>query len=134
MELNAASITVAGILPFILAIINQPKFSSSMKQIISIIAVVIVGVGLPMLQGNFDWTNILANTGIVFATMQSVYAGLNKTGIWDAINTATTPKSVASLPETPEDYNPGDTKTLKERKNVTISAKTTKKKTTKKGK
>lgn len=104
MELDSAAISVSVFLPFILALINQPSFSKRVKQIIALVAVVLVGVGVPMLNGQFDFTNILANVGVCFASMQSVYAGLNKTGIWDSIMTTTAVKqTVETLPETPEE-------------------------------
>lgn len=104
MELDSAAISVSVFLPFILALINQPSFSKRAKQIIALVAVVLVGVGVPMLNGQFDFTNILANVGICFASMQSVYAGLNKTGIWDSIMTSTAiQQTVETLPETPKE-------------------------------
>lgn len=112
MQLDTMSITVASFLPFILAIINQPKFSSSTKQVIGLVSVVLVGVAVPILQGKFDFVNIMANTGIVFATMQSVYAGLNKTGLWDNISNVTSPKTVGNVAnQPPADYSAGDTTT-----------------------
>ena len=112
MQLDTMSITVASFLPFILATINQPKFSSSTKQIIGLVSVVLVGVAVPVLQGKFDFANIMANTGIVFATMQSVYAGLNKTGLWDNISNATSPKTVGNVAnQPPADYSAGDATT-----------------------
>lgn len=104
MELDSTAISVSVFLPFILALINQPSFSKRAKQIIALVAVVLVGVGVPMLNGQFDFTDILANVGICFASMQSVYAGLNKTGIWDGIMTTTAiQQTVETLPETPEE-------------------------------
>lgn len=100
MQLDSAAISVSAFLPFILALINQPSFSKTTKQIIALVAVVLVGVGVPMLNGQFDFTHLLANVGVCFASMQSVYAGLNKTGVWDSIMTSTSIKqTVETLPE-----------------------------------
>lgn len=104
MQLDVASITVSTVLPFILAIINQPCFSKKAKQIIALISVVLVGIGVPMINGTFDFANILANVGICFASMQSVYAGLNKTGVFDSIMNATSRTTSETLPTPPEDY------------------------------
>lgn len=104
MEIDVTAITVSTILPFILAIINQPFFTKKTKQIIALIAVVLVGIGVPMINGTFDFANILANVGICFASMQSVYAGLNKTGVFDSIMTATSKASTETLPTPSEGY------------------------------
>lgn len=103
MELDTMAISASAFLPFILALINQPHFSKAVKQIIALVAVVLVGVTVPMLNGEFDFTDILANIGVCFASMQSVYAGLNKTGVWDSIMHATSAKqTVEGLPNTAE--------------------------------
>lgn len=102
-DLSPVAISVSAFLPFILALINQPSFSKKTKQIIALVAVVLVGVAVPMINGQFDFTDILANTGVCFATMQSVYAGLAKTGIWDDIMSKTSrTQSVETMPNTEE--------------------------------
>ncbi len=104
MELNASvSAVITGIIiPFVLPLIMQTKWSSRVKSLVTLGIALIAGVINTILTGqNADVIAVLTATVVV-------YQSFNKTGVFDTISEATDlNKDKDTLPTPPEGYQAG---------------------------
>ena len=105
MELNASvSALVTGIIiPFVLPLIMQTKWSSKVKSLVTL--------GLALLAGliNAAITGQVADIATVLTGTVVVYQSLNKTGVFTAISEATDfNKTQDEVPTPPTDYKAGE--------------------------
>lgn len=76
--------TITGVLlPYLLALVNQPSWSGTARRIVAVLASIAVGTGTAYVNGAFDHlavnrTAILAAIATVFIACQGVYAGFAK--------------------------------------------------------
>jgi hypothetical protein len=90
---------IGALLPFLIAIVQQPRWSSGFRQIIAVVVSVIAGVGTVLVSGNFDVQNWLVTLVAVIGAAQAAYAL-----VWRPTNVAPTieAKTAAMLNSTDE--------------------------------
>lgn len=86
--------------PFVVSFVAQPRWSATQKRVFSVVIAAVIGVGNLIVQGllaNFDWSfnGIVSSIVLVLGASQAAYSLLWKpTGVADAVEEATSPKSV----------------------------------------
>lgn len=81
---------VGAVLPLLIAVVQQSRFSGQMRQVVSIIVAAIAGVGTVLASGNFDAQNWLVTLVAVIGAAQASYALIFKpSGIAPAIESKT---------------------------------------------
>lgn len=90
------SILLGLITPFLVSVVNQPKWTSQQKRVLSIIVAVIVGIVNLLVQGAFTnlnqvtWAGVISVVVLVVGSSQAAYALLWKpTGAADSVERAT---------------------------------------------
>lgn len=82
---------IGAVLPLLIAVIQQPRWSSQVRQIVSIVISVIAGLGTVLASGNFDVQNLLVTIVALIGAAQASYALIFKpTGAAQKIEKATT--------------------------------------------
>jgi hypothetical protein len=80
-------------MPILLAIVQQPSWSSPVRSMVMFVASVIAGAGTVYFQGAWDTTNLVTTILFVMVTAIATYKGLWKeTGIAPKVEAATSPK------------------------------------------
>lgn len=106
MELDpsVSSIITGIIIPFVLPLLMQTKWSSKTKSLITFAVAIIAGVVNAIISGNST------DIAVVLMSVVTVYQSLNKTGVFNTISEATDIKSkkVDAVPNPPEDYKAGE--------------------------
>lgn len=84
---------VGAFLPLLTAVVNNPRWTSQQRQIISALISLVVGVVVVVASGNFDPQNWIVTLVAVVGAAQAAYAFLWKpTKVAPAIETATSRK------------------------------------------
>lgn len=106
MELDpsVSSIITGIIIPFVLPLLMQTKWSSKTKALITFAVAIIAGVVNAFISGNST------DIAVVLMSVVAVYQSLNKTGVFNTISEATDfkPTTVDEVPNPPEDYKAGE--------------------------
>ena len=106
MELDPSvnSIITGIIIPFVLPMLTQTKWSSKTKALITFVVAIIAGIINAAISGN------ATDIAVVLMSVVTVYQSLNKTGVFDTISEATDFKEteVDEVPNPPKDYKAGE--------------------------
>lgn len=90
------ALIVGFVIPPLLAIVQQPTWSSTMRSIVMLATALVAGAGTAYFAGVFTSSDIVTSVLIVLVTGMSTYQGFwKKTGIAPKIEAATSPKAPA---------------------------------------
>lgn len=91
------SLIAGAVSPFVIALIQQPRFSSSVRAILTAALSVAIAFGTTYLTDGVDAGNVVHSALLVFALAITVYHGFGKpTGIAPAIEAHTSPGSAGA--------------------------------------
>lgn len=106
MELDpsVSSIITGIVIPFVLPLLMQTKWSSKTKALITFAVAIAAGIVNAVISGNST------DIAVVLMSVVAVYQSLNKTGVFNTISEATDikPAEVDEVPTPPEDYKAGE--------------------------
>lgn len=88
------AVVVGFFMPILLAIVQQPSWSSPVRSMVMFVASVIAGAGTVYFQGAWDTTNLVTTILFVMVTAIATYKGLwQPTTVVPKIELATSPKA-----------------------------------------
>lgn len=88
------SLVVGFFLPPVVAIIQQPKWSQTVRALVTFVVAVVAGAGTAYFNGDLNGKDWVTSTLVVLVAAISVYKGLYQpTGIAPKIEAATSPKT-----------------------------------------
>ena len=80
-------------IPPLLAIVQQPKWTVTVRSVVMFVAALVAGAGTAYFTGSFEGKDIVTSILIVLVTGISTYEGFwGRTGIANKIEVATSPK------------------------------------------
>ena len=90
------ALVVGFVIPPLLAVIQQPKWTSLVRSLVMFAAALVAGAGTAYFAGSFEGKDAVSAVLIVLVTAISTYEGFwKKTGAAPAIEKATSPKSAS---------------------------------------
>jgi len=88
------ALIVGTVLPPLLAIVQQPIWTQTLRTFVLVVASLVAGAGTAYFAGQLDGTDITTSVLIVLVTGIATYKGLwQSSGIAPAIEAATSPKA-----------------------------------------
>lgn len=86
------SLLVGALTPLVVAVVQQPKWTSRARAIVAVISSIVLGTGTAFFNGTLTGTTIAASVGTVLVTALTTYRNLwVPTGLVPAIEAATSP-------------------------------------------
>ena len=106
-DTTGAAVLVGVLAPWLIAVINRPSWSGTVRSAVAVVVSALLGVGICVAAGVFDdgW-QVLTAAATVLATSQAVYGRLFA-GSQRQVELATSPRQVARQDYTGVDDVPG---------------------------
>jgi hypothetical protein len=78
-EVLAWGTIVGAVLPYLIALVQQPRWSGTVKRVVALVAAVVFGIGTAVVNGQLDNVaptreSLLTAVAAVFVASQAVYA------------------------------------------------------------
>src|SRR5512141_3096611 len=84
------------LLPLVISLLNQTKWSSKLKSSVAFTCCVIAALITTWIKGDLNFTDIVGSAGVIFTVAQASYLGL-----WRPTNVAPTIEAATSAPAAP---------------------------------
>jgi len=99
-DLTMWSLIVGTLAPLVIALVQQPKWSTRTRTVVGFVGALILGTGTAFFQGDFTGRNITSSVLIVLVASLSTYKHLwTPAGVAPAVEGATSPTDRPALTE-----------------------------------